>query len=303
MPEINAEELVQNIEKYGSADGAPKETPETVEAPSTEAAPTETPGFSFKTAEDLYKHKLKYAADGGKEVEEDIQTILRRAGQGYHFAQKMNQLNTERSEWEQKVKAAQEKEEKWGRFDEYAKQNPQWYQHWENAWQNRGQNLAEPGASEGNIDQRINALLEERLKPVNELLSHHEEQKLRERVQTEDRQLDEAVKSIRAKHPDIDFDATDPESGKSLEFKVLEFGAQNGIKDFGVAFRAFYHDELVKREREKAKDEFAKNRQAQTKAGIVDPKSATGNKPPPNFKTMSMEQLAQLAAKEMGLNN
>jgi hypothetical protein len=301
--ELDAEKMVENIEKYGSAEGDPgakttAEKPVEEAGQQIDAAPAPT-GFSFKSPDELLKHKLKYKADE-KEVEEDIQTILKRASLGYHAAQKMNQFNTERSQWEEKVKAAEALNQKWSRYDEYAKQNPDWYNHWEQAWQNRGQNLAEPQTADGNIEARINALLEDRLKPVNELLSHHEQQKLQERVQSEDRDLEQAIMSIRKSHPDIDFDATDPESGKSLEFKVMEFGVKQGIKDFGVAFKAFYHDELVKRAAEKAKDALSKETQTKVKAGIV-PEKTSSQKPAPNLKGLNYDQTMQLAAKELGI--
>ena len=300
MPELNGEEIVSNIEKYGSADGDPNAPKETPPEKSAEGTTPEPQGFSFKTEEDLFKHKLKYKADS-KEVEEDIGTILKRASQGYHWAQKMNQLNTERAEWETKLKTAEELTGKWSKFDEYAKQNPAWYQHWEQAWQQRGQNQAEPLSSDGNIDQRVNALLEERLAPFKQYMDEVNLQKQKDQLQNEDKALDEQVRSIREKYKDIDFDATDPESGKSLEFKILEFGSQNGIKTFDAAFKAFYHDELVKRAVEQRKDELAKQTQAQTKAGIVPP-GTPGQKPPPNLKGLNHDQLAALAAKEFGLN-
>jgi len=156
-------------------------------------------------------------------------------------------------------------------------------------------------ASDGNLEQKLQSLLEEKLKPVNELLSQHEQKKLEERLSTEDRELEGQIKSIREKHPDLDFDATDPESGKSLEYKVLEFGVKNNIKNFEVAFKAFYHDELVKRAAEKAKDALSKEKQQSVKAGIIDQKSTSGKVGQPNLKGLSHDQVAQLAAKEFGI--
>jgi len=300
--ELDAEKLVENIEKYGSADGAPEPAPKEVQEvseKSAEAAPAST-GFSFKTAEDLLKHQLEYTASG-KPIKEDIATILKRASQGYNYAQAVNALNTERAQWETKLKTAEELQNKWSRFEEYSKQNPEWYEHWDNAWKNRGQNLTEPMASDGNLEQKLQSLLEEKLKPVNELLSQHEQKKLEERLSTEDRELEGQIKSIREKHPDLDFDATDPESGKSLEYKVLEFGVKNNIKNFEVAFKAFYHDELVKRAAEKAKDALSKEKQQSVKAGIIDQKSTSGKVGQPNLKGLSHDQVAQLAAKEFGI--
>ena len=302
MPDLDVDQLINNIETHGSAEGEkPQATPNVEASPDAQqASPAPVvQGFTFKSPEELYKHKLKYAANG-KEIEEDISTILRRAGQGYNWAQKNEALNVREAEWQTKVKTAEEQSAKWGPYDEYAKQNPEWYNHWQNAWNNRGQNLTEPQTSDGNLEQKLQTLLEERLKPVNELLSHHEQQKLQAKVQGEDQALEQQMKSIRETHKDIDFDFADPESGKTLEYKIIEFGVRNNIKDFGVAFKAFYHDELVKREREKVKDELAKSKVAQTKAGIVDQRSATGNRPQQNLKSLSWDQIAKQTADEYG---
>lgn len=303
MPELDADKLVENIEKYGSADGGPAEPQKEAAPPPAEAqaAPAST-GFSFKSPDELLKHKLKYTASG-KDIEEDIGTILKRASQGYNYAQAMNQLNTERSQWETKCKTADEINQKWSRFEEYAQKDPAWYQHWENAWNNRGQNLAEPQTSDGNLEQKLQLLLEEKLKPVNELLSQHEQKKVQEKLSAEDQELDRQVKSIREKYSDLDFDATDPESGKSLEYKVIEFGLQNGIKNFEHAFNAFYRDELEKRAAEKAKDALSKEKQAKAKAGIIDSQSTSAPKtPPPNYKSLNWDQLRDLASKELGIS-
>lgn len=304
MPELDGEKIMENIEKYGNADGDPSAPPAELapETSSPEAkAQAQAAAFSFATQDDLLKHEVEYAWNG-KQIKEPLSVVLQRAGKGYDYAQQMNRLNTERSEWETKVKTAEELHGKWSRFDEYAKQNPAWYQHWENAWQNRSQNLAEPGQSDGNLDAKLNALLEERLKPVNELLTHHEQQKLREKVEGEDKALEHDIKSIRESHPDLDFDATDPESGKSLEYKVLEYMSKEGIRSFNSAFKAFYHDELVKRAREQAKDEQSKAKIAQTKAGIIEPqRSTSGSRPAPNLRALSWDQTNELAMRELGI--
>lgn len=304
MPqELDGEKIVENIEKYGHADGDPNAAPEPVASPEEKPAEPvqETPQFNFKSMEDLLKHQLEYAANG-KQVKEDLQTILKRASQGYNYAQEMGRLTTERAGWETKVKTAEELHGKWGPYDEYAKKNPEWYQHWQKAWESRGQNPELPQSDQGNIEARLNAILEQKLQPVNELLSSHEQRKQQEALEVEDRQLDSDVKSIREKYKDLDFDATDPESGKSLEFKVLEFMSQNNMKSFTTAFKAFYHDELVKREVEKAKADKSSEIQGRTKAGIIDPKSTSGKRAEPNLKGMNWDQLTDLAAKSLNIN-
>jgi hypothetical protein len=303
--DINAEELVKNIETFGTAEG--DTTVAKTEAVESDVSSEKTPEVSalqFKTMEDLLKHKLEYTADGGKKINEDLQTILRRASQGYHYAQRLNEVNTREADWKEKLQKAEELNGKWSRFDEYAQKNPEWYTHWEQAWLNRGQNPNEAQEHAGGIDEsRINALLEERLKPFSQYMTEIEQQKVAQSRNDEDRALEEQVKSIRTKYSDIDFDATDPESGKSLEYKVLEFGVQNGIKSFDTAFKAFYHDQLVKREVERSKANASTERQENAKAGIIERRSTPSKSgPTPNLKSMSWDQATEFAAKSLGIN-
>ena len=302
--DINAEELVKNIETFGTAEGdTTVAKTETVESEVSSEKTPEVSALQFKTMEDLLKHKLEYTADGGKKINEDLQTILRRASQGYHYAQRLNEVNTREADWKEKLQKAEELNGKWSRFDEYAQKNPEWYTHWEQAWLNRDKNpsqLQDPSALD---ESRINALLEERLKPFSQYMTEIEQQKVAQSRNDEDRALEEQVKSIRTKYSDIDFDATDPESGKSLEYKVLEFGVQNGIKSFDTAFKAFYHDQLVKREVERSKANASTERQENAKAGIIERRSTPSKSgPTPNLKSMSWDQATEFAAKSLGIN-
>jgi hypothetical protein len=304
MSDIDAAQLVQNIEKYGSAEGEPEAAPKEVVEVAPKEAVTTPSGYSFKTADELLKHQLEYTADGGKKIKEDIATILKRASQGYHYAQKMQAVGQTEKEWAEKVKAAQEASEKWGKFDAYAKENPQWYEHWQRAWEARANGVS-PEAPQGTepdaIEARVQALLEQKLAPIQQHYDSLKEQEQRKAILDEDKQFESEVTSIRKKYADIDFDATDPDSGKSLEYKVLEFGVQNNIKSFEKAFKAFYHDELVKREVERAKEGWTKEGQAQKKAGIIDIRSTPNAKGAPNLAGLNYEEITRLAAKELGI--
>lgn len=297
--EIDAEALVRQIEETGSAEGESQQ-----EAPEIEATQesTEPKGFSFKSMDELLKHQLPYKVEGGKEVQEDLQTILKRASQGYHYAQRMNQLNTSEKEWQEKVQQAQAMQEKWSKFDEYARQNPDWYNHWENAWQNRNNPVGDASNDmEGQPDSRLQALLDEKLKPVQEFIQSQEQVKAQQALQQEDRELEDQIQKVRKEYNDIDFDRTNPENGKSLEYEVLEFGIQNGIKDFNVAFKAYYHDKLVERSLQRAEEEKAKKLQDQNRNGIIGQRSTPGKSAAPSLKGRSWEDVNRLAAQELGI--
>lgn len=296
--DIDVSKTIENIEKYGEAN--PKELQET-------AAPIdEKPYLSFKTNDDFMNHQLEYKA-ADKPVKENLQTILQRAQQGYHYAQNMQKLKmdregfeTERKTIQQQIEEAKTINDKWSKFEQYAKENPEWYDHWNGAWENRQQAPGQQTAPD-DVQARIDAVLAEKLKPFEGLLSEKQQSEQRQKIADEDRMLDESIKSIRTQYKDIDFDRTDPETGKSLEYQVLEFMTQNGINNFQHAFKSFYHDNLVKREIERQKEAEQKALVDRKKKGIVDEKTVPGSRKQVDTKNMSWDQLAQLAAKDLGI--
>lgn len=296
--DIDVSKTIENIEKYGEAN--PKELQET-------AAPIdEKPYLSFKTNDDFMNHQLEYKA-ADKPVKENLQTILQRAQQGYHYAQNMQKLKmdregfeTERKTIQQQIEEAKTINDKWSKFEQYAKENPEWYDHWNGAWENRQQAPGQQTAPD-DVQARIDAVLAEKLKPFEGLLSEKQQFEQTQKMADEDRMLDESIKSIRTQYKDIDFDRTDPETGKSLEYQVLEFMTQNGVTNFQHAFKAFYHDNLVKREIERQKEAEQKALVDRKKKGIVDEKTVPGSRKQVDTKNMSWDQLAQLAAKDLGI--
>lgn len=298
----DVKDLVHRIETTDSAEPAPAKNQEEQQA-------QETMRLVFDHPDKLMGHKLKYQANG-KEVEEDIATILKRASQGYNYAQSVNALKSQQNDVAERMKAAEEMTGKWSKFEQYAKENPAWYQHWTNAWENRSQQSQgapqgqQPTGQSGDMLERINQLLDERLKPMQE---HFTKQQLREQetaIREQDKVLDEQIKSTRKKYPSIDFDKTDPETGKSLEYSVLEFAQQNKIYDFGNAFKAFYHDNLVASEVENKKADWAKEQQENVKKGILgETAPKKGQAPAKSYKDSSWDQLTDHVSQLMGFGS
>lgn len=286
--EIDAELLVKNIEEHGSAEGPPQ----------TEEAPdTPSPETSAESAVQRFKYKAL-----GKEIEEDLDTILKRASMGYDYAQKMEEFKKQQAEWDPRIKAAQELETKWKPYDEYARNNPDWFSHWQNAWENRS-TFQDGQTSEGQpapqIPDSVRQKLEEQGRVIDELQSRFQSQD----EQQNDEALSQEIKSIQDQYPNLDFRATDPDTGKSLEQQVIDYAIQNNIGSFKTAFRDFYHDNLVKLERERAREEYAKSQQEQRKKGII------GTSPTPQSQSQtaaprdaSWSQLEEMALQELGLN-
>lgn len=328
MPEIDAEKLMHNIQTYGSADGDPNATatPESNESP--ESAATQAPqdaGFRFNSLEDLLKHQLEYKA-GEKPVKEDLATILKRASQGYNYAQNIHKFKTEREAWdtertkaqqdfEARQKQIQDLEQKYSPFEKYAQENPEWYEHWQKAYETRNSSVGnnafdqspQQAGSNSDLQSQLNAMLEaklqEKLKPYESVIQNQQEEAARKKIADEDAQLDNQIRGIQARYPEVDFSRTDPDTGQSLEWQVFEHMSKTGIKDFESAFKSFYHEPLVKLEVEKRMTEKQKEQQGLRKNGIIEIKDAPSSRKVQDTKNLSWDQLTQIAAKEHGIRS
>lgn len=291
MSEDQVADLVKNIEETGNEHGTDD---------GQELQPEKPTGFQFGSLDDLLKHKLEYTVDGRK-VEEDLSTILKRASAGYNYAQNTKRLKDEQEQWQQKVKQAEELDQKWSRYEKYAQENPKWFEHWDRAWQMREQGLGDDtGGDSSEIDARLSALLDQRLKPITEFISQQEQHLTKAQMAAEDQKLDDEIKATRTANPSIDFDKTDPETGKSLEDQVLEFASKNGIPSFDAAFKVFYHDNLIALKTEEAKQSWSKEQKRNAKNGIIGIFDEPTKKPSrtSDYSGSSWDQIADFAAND-----
>jgi len=238
-----------------------------------EVTPAEQSALTFKTPDELLKHSLKYTANG-KEISEPIETVLKRASQGYNYAQRMAEIKAQEAQWQKQLEESKSLADKYREIDEYARQNPDWFNHWNNAYQNRSQGFSNSPEQTGFDPNQITGLIEQKLQPHLGTLQEMQERLNREKVEQENKLLDSQVQKTKQKYADVDFSASDPESGKTLEFKVYELMAQKGYDDFETAYKVLDHDNIVARQIEKAKADLVKAEQQKRKQGIVAEKSA-----------------------------
>lgn len=300
------DQMVNNIEQHGDIEGDPNKPQQEAQEQAPEDQPSEgEQPLSFKTRDDLLKYKLNYKTDGGKEVEEDLATILKRASGGYHFAQRMNEYHQKMQKFEDEylpqIEQATELKEKYGKFEDYAKENPEWYEHWNNAYENRHTLNQQPGEAPqaDNIQSILKDMLSQELSPVKEFMSSYQQQQQMQQQEKEFDQQYQTVEKTRQQFKDVDFDRTDPETGKSLEYEVLEFMQKSGIKDFNAAFKAYYHDNLVKMQVEQARTAQEKAEIERKKNGILDIKS-TPKQNAPSLPGENGDRLNQLAQQIFG---
>lgn len=234
---------------------APQAAPPTP-APEQQAAPTPAPA------------KKEWTLNvNGKDIRTDDEgRIIQWAQQGYNYAQQVEAFKKQQAEYEVKYKGF----DRYSEIDQFAKQNPQWWQHVEQAWNSRGQFNPEAAANPemAQAQQMLQQLIDQKLGPVQEFMTEVQREKSNREAQQADATLRDQMESIRKEYPNLDFAKVD-QAGKSLELRVLEHGMSKGIHDFEAAFRDFYWKDAIALERAKAKEEAAKEAQKLRSNGIL----------------------------------
>lgn len=285
--EFNVDTALANIESTGSADGGAISAPSaSLDAPAPQSDP----------------ELIEYVTDGGKTVKETLEMLKKRASMGYHYAQRMEALKAREAEINgsaEKFKSLQ----RWQEYNDFAEKNPAWAKHVEQSWEQREALLQSQGAEDPNspLHAELNSV-KQQLGEVSQFLGSLKAEREQQQRASEDSALNSEIKSIRERYPDTDFDLAD-ETGKSLEYRILEHAAQNGIKSFKTAFHDFYHDHLIKMREDKAKESVLREQQKNKKAGIIGVTDAPtkGLNRVQNTRAKSYDQLAQEAMAELGL--
>ena len=255
---------------------------------------TEQPAQEQPAAEPQPEPEIEYEYTAlGATRKEPISLILKRASQGYDYAQKMEDFKRQQSEFEKAQAEADAFRQKYAQIDEYARENPEWYDHWSQAYEQRqayGQQQEQPAVDFSPVKQEIDALKNE-FSTVKEFITKQQQSQ-------EDGKYWDEVKAIQKEFPEVDFNQSD-ETGKTLEYKVLEHAKDNGIASFRVAFRDFYHDQLKARMLEQAKQDLIKQDKEQRKKGIVGVSNTPIlNSDMPDLRNMSENDILQAAIAE-----
>jgi chromosome segregation ATPase len=237
---------------------------------------------------------------GGKQIKAKRDQVMQWAQQGYTAPAKIAQYTKELESWKQKYSQAEPKwkemESKYGPVDEYVRQNPQFWDHVTKSYEQRQQLFNDQS-------NPVNGVLSDLQKQVQDLMQYKnqaEEQRANIQRAQQDQEYTTTVAEMKKTYPDIDFDSPDAE-GKSLEYKVLEHATQNDIKNFKTAFRDFYHDELLKRSESKAKESLIKDKQKNTKMGILGISPTPTKRVSSDHRGKSYDDLAAEALEELGL--
>lgn len=242
--------------------------------------------------QDLMKYELDYQA-AGKTVKEPLEMIIKRASQGYDYAQKMGEFNN----LQEKIKSLEYLKE----IDDYYRSNPEWAEHIKSGWEKRSaiQNKVDPNDPMFNFFDSKLRQVTEAFDTINTKLSSLEQEKLQKQMQAEDSALETEIQDIRKEHSYLPWESVD-EFGRNLEAKVVAHAKENGIRNFKTAFRDLYHDEIVKRAQDHAKESLADKRYADRKNGFIGESSTPKTKfATKSVRDKSYDELGKEALKEI----
>lgn len=293
-----SEELVNNTPEPSEA--SPEEILASLRG--GDNAPSSEPPKAPEDPNAYLKQEYEYTVEGGKKVKEPLEMVMKRAGLGYHYAQRAQFLNDK----ETQIKAIEEQNKKlsrWAEFNDYAEKNPDWWKHVETSWQGR-QNPVQ----NGQVDTP-NPVIEDLKKQIEDLSAFKQQfvdkQQALEHGQ-QDREFRSEISNV-SKQFNVDLDQSD-EQGRTLTWRVLEHMKGLGLDGskkghFAAAFKDYYFDNLMGRTAEKTKEEHAKNQEQMRKAGILDVSRTPKAKGSLNGKAPSMSwddlSKAALADKEI----
>lgn len=260
--------------------------------------PGAEPGAAAQAATPAPPQEFEFTWNG-KPIKAPIDRITQWASQGYDYAQKMAEFKAKHSEFEQAQKQFEDRISPYRQIDEYAKQNPQWWDHVTQAWETRESMSQDPNNPLAAELQRVQQQLKEVLEFKNQEIQKREEV----RIKDEDSKLESEIQSIREQFKDLDW-ATADAAGMDLEMRVLKHANETGIRNFRAAFRDLMHEDLVSKAEERAKENLVKERQKNTKLGLLGtsptPKKALGQAQ--NIKSKSYDQILNEVYDDLGLN-
>lgn len=204
---------------------------------------------------------------GGKEIKAPVDKILKWAQMGYDAPNKIGELTKQSQQYQEQLKQTEELKSRYGQVDEYAKGNPDWWNHVEQSYQRAMEAAQQQPAVQDPVMNEVNQL-KTQLEELKNFKSQIDAERTQAQRSMEDRALSSEIESIKKIYKDLDFDTPD-DSGRTLEMKVLEHAHERGIPNFQTAFRDLYHETLMQRAEDRGRQSVAKGIQKNTKLGLL----------------------------------
>jgi hypothetical protein len=293
VDDINVDELMEQVE----APSAPR--PE-----SHEEAPAETPEEPAEQKAWEAPEWSHFEWNGKKLFPDTPDKAKTWMSLGYNYSQRLGDLNKthaeKMAEVEKRAKEIQQREESWGRYqkvDEFAQQNPDWWNHVEQSWQQRANPQLDPNL------ERVLKPLQEKLGKFEEYFGSIEQQRQVEQTKAADQALDAEIAETRKNFPTIDLSAVDPTSGQTLESQVISHGIQQGLRSFKTAFLDYLGPRLIADAEARGKEAAVKTTQLNAKKGLLGqtPTPTKGIQRLENSRAKSWDAVLEEAKAELGI--
>lgn len=276
---------------------------EQVEAPSpprAESAPEPEQAAPSPEAPTWNGTEWEFEWSGKKIVPESRDKLMTWASQGYNYSQRKGELEKTYAERMADIEAQKAKYASFDRYqkvDEFARQNPQWWEHVEKNFQERDTYQLDPA-----LKPVLEPILQKQ-QALESVLSEWQQEKQKQEYERQDQALGAEIDEIRKQFPNIDLTSVDPASGETLELRVLKHAGELGTTSFRAAFRDYFHDKLIEMSKSSALESAAKEKEQMAKKGILgkSPTPVKGIAPAQNLRGKSYDQLTQEALAELGI--
>ena len=269
----------------GSTDALEAGQPQATDVPADQGTATEPQMFEYQAS--------------GKTIKEDLDTVLKRASQGYNYAQHIAEHKNNVTSFENERAEHFQKYGTWKQYDEYATQNPDWASFVQEQW-NQRQSFGQPQEAAGTETPQQTQIPSE----VQQFMEEYRNDKRLRQEADEDAALNSEVQSVQKEFPDFDLSHTDPETGTSLEMRVLEHARANGINSFKAAFKDMMFEDLVNKKVTAAKEAAAKEIAERRKEGFIsESDTSLKNLSAPQKSSGSYQDELMAGARELGILN
>jgi len=250
--DVTDDEVDALMSKYGNdADGPTPSDPIEGEQVAPEVATVAAPVVPVAPPkEQEYEYNYK-----GRLIKEPLSMILKRASQGYDYAQTMNEVKQQREQ-------AQEMASNYEPIDTWVRDNPDKWEKLQSVIQ---------AEKDGYGDLPADHPLLQRLTKFEGVIDKYEKKLKAEETSKEDNALDTEIKSIQEKYKDLDWVSVG-DNGRAREQNVLSHANLHGFKTFKAAFLDLYHDDLIKGAETRAREQFAAQKEKQSKTGLLSAK-------------------------------
>lgn len=263
-------------------------------APAPEPQPAAAPTWNGK--------EWEFEANGQKYFPETRDQALTWMSQGRNYSQRMGELN---KTYAQRMAEIEEQAnrykgyDRYSKIDEFARANPDWWEHVEKSYQGRETFQLEP-----QFQQVLSPILQ-RLQEAEGVIQEFRSEKERIEYERQDQALDSEIGEIRKQFPNIDLTSVDPASGETLELRVLKHAGQLGTQSFKAAFWDYFGPKLIEMSKTQALESAAKEKEANAKKGLLGttPTPVKGVNSAQNLRGKSYDQLLQEGLEELGIAN